>query len=174
MAIAVQEIYDEWNQDEQGIDMEYGGGGICDRISQAISDTIVSNIENVDIISGGHDGDDHAFVIAFDQNEAYLVDVPSSTYETGGGYSWEKIPDIIFTENDIVIGPVERSDIGFEEKLRSALGIKEDNRASRGQTAKGTTQSATGSALGPYKGSVGSKKKKQSPSVPKTSKSELI
>ena len=30
---AAQEIYDEWEQDNQGIDMEYGCGGICYEIS---------------------------------------------------------------------------------------------------------------------------------------------
>jgi hypothetical protein len=123
MAAAAQQVYDEWEQDEEGLDIEHGPGGICDRISQAITDVIVTNIGEVDILEGGQEGDDHAYIIAFNDSEAYMVDIPAGLYETGGGYSWQKIPDVEFTAHDVVVAPIDRADLALEEKISSALGL---------------------------------------------------
>jgi len=109
MAQAAQAVYDEWEQDEEGMDEEFGSGGICDQISSALASVIVTALEGVEIAEGGHDGDDHAWLIAYNHNEAYAVDIPHQMYEAGGGYSWTKVPDVQFTPEDVTIDsiPVE-------------------------------------------------------------------
>ena len=97
MAIAAQLIYDEWDG---------SGFGICDEIADAISDIIASHIADVEIDEYGHEGDDHAAVIASLGNESYVVDIPPSIYEWGGGYNWHKIPDVMFDIDDIVIAQI--------------------------------------------------------------------
>lgn len=103
MAQAAQEVYNAWEQDKDGIDEFLGGGGICDQISQAIGDVIVSSIHDANVTEGGTPGDDHAWTIVYNQTEAYGVDIACHTYERGGGYNWTKIPNVRFTPNDVSI-----------------------------------------------------------------------
>lgn len=105
MAFAAQKIYNSWEQDEDGMDFELGGGGICDQIANEISH-VVSRIPNAEITEGGHDGDDHSWIIVYTPMEAYGVDIACHIYEKGGGYSWQKIPNVHFTPNDISIWEV--------------------------------------------------------------------
>jgi len=112
MAQQAQEVYNDWEQDEEGLDPELGGGGICDRITQAIQDAIVNNIEAVEVTEGGEDGSDHSWVIAYSATEAYGLNIDPSVYEFGGGYSWTKVPDAVFTADDIEIFPIPREDLG--------------------------------------------------------------
>jgi len=109
MAQAVQAVLDTWDQDEEGWDEEFGFGGACDAISNAISELI--NMEGVEVLEGGHDGDDHSWIVVYDDKEAFDVDVPPSVYETGGGYSWRKTKDATVSPEDVIIYPVKRSDI---------------------------------------------------------------
>lgn len=117
MVRVAQEIYDGWDQDGDGVDIEYGCGGICDQISNAIGDLIVGAIDNSDSIPGGQDGDDHAWVIAKVGNEAFGVDIPPGFYETGSGYCWKKIPDVIFIEDMIDIYPINIEDLEEWDEL---------------------------------------------------------
>jgi len=100
IAQRAQIVYDNWVEDE--------GGGICDEIADAISSVLAH--EGIETTEGGHDGDDHAFVIAYDEVSSFAVDVPPQTYEIGGGYSWTKIPDVVFSPNDVIIAQVDRPD----------------------------------------------------------------
>lgn len=111
MAQAAQEVYNAWEQDEEGFDEEFGGGGICDQIEQALSGVIAENLEDAEIESGGQDGDDHAWVIVYNQREAYGVDIPPDVYEMGGGYKWTKIPDVTISPEDIYIFEIPLEDI---------------------------------------------------------------
>lgn len=101
---AAQHIYDEW---EGGNDPVYGSGGICDDISKAIGNLIVSRIPDADVFEGGQDGDDHAYVIAYKNGLSYIVDIPYSIYERGGGYNWSKIPGVKFIPRHVVIEPTD-------------------------------------------------------------------
>jgi hypothetical protein len=105
IAAAVQEVYDGW---EQGEDCDLGSGGICDLMAEAIGSVL--NNHNIDFTDGGQEGDDHAFVIAFDPTDAYVVDVPYHLYESGSGFSWTKIEGVIFSADDIEVVPVARPD----------------------------------------------------------------
>jgi hypothetical protein len=109
MAQAAQEIYDQW----QANDPEVGGGGICDEIARSLSDIIVSNLEGVEVTEGGQDGDDHAYIIVYNNSECFGVDIPYQVYERGGGYSWTKIEGVKFSPDHVVIFPLNRQDYDF-------------------------------------------------------------
>ena len=112
MAQAAQEVYDQWDDDY----VEFmGQGGICDEIAREIGDVIASSIYDVDIAEGGQEGDDHAWIIAYNNSEMYGVDIPHSLYEVGSGYSWQKIDGVIFSPNNIEIWPI--NDINREELI---------------------------------------------------------
>ncbi len=102
--IAAQNIYDSWDQSDEYI----GSGGICDEISSAIGDILSSN--GIDHTEGGHDGDDHSYLIAYNDQESYIIDIPYDIYERGGGYNWTKIEGVRFTPEDVIIAPVSRPD----------------------------------------------------------------
>jgi hypothetical protein len=106
---AAQSVLDEWQQDEEGFDEEYGTGGPCEFIAGAIGDVLAAEIEDIEFEEGGQDGDDHAFLVVsapFDTKE-YVVDIPPGVYESGGGYRWRKHADVVLDEDDIVIEPLE-------------------------------------------------------------------
>lgn len=117
LAHAAQAVIDEWQQDDEGVDEEFGSGGACDAVAQAMAG-VLGDIETME---GGHEGDDHAYLIAYDDNEAYVVDIPPGVYERGGGYSWRKIPNVQITEGDIVIDPINRRDIDPEMRENNAI-----------------------------------------------------
>jgi GNAT superfamily N-acetyltransferase/2'-5' RNA ligase len=108
MAAEAQKIYDAWDQNEAGEDPENGTGGICDEIAQAITGVVYDRVPiECSVTEGGQPGDDHAYVIVYMDNEfgkeVYAVDIPHNVYETGGGYSWKKIPGVVFTPDHVEI-----------------------------------------------------------------------
>ncbi len=112
IAAAAQEVYNHWEQDVDGIDITLGSGGICDQVLEAMGG-VVNSIPGVDVTDGGQDGDDHAYLVAYSQTEAYGVDIPPGVYETGGGYNWKKIPDVVIDASDVIIFPLNRADYEF-------------------------------------------------------------
>ena len=116
MAAAAQEVYDEWEPTEDF------SGGICDEVASALEGVINSNLERCSTRPGGWDGDDHANIIVGRGNEAYWVDINPDIYETGGGFIWEKIPDVIFSPDDIIIAETGTDeDFTDEDSLTEAL-----------------------------------------------------
>ena len=111
LATAAQGVLDEWIQDDEGFDADLGGGGPCDRVSEAMSGVIGNALEGVEILDGGQDGDDHAWLVVVSDSEAAGVDVPPGVYETGGGYNWKKIPDAQIEPADVAIWKIDRRDI---------------------------------------------------------------
>ena len=108
MIEAAQKVYDEWEPDERGEDPELGYGGICEKIGDALADVVVGNIGedelDYDIEIWGPEGDEHAFLIVYTKKEAWGVDIPAGLYEIHHGmYNWEKIPDVEFAPEDIII-----------------------------------------------------------------------
>lgn len=105
---AAQEVYNSWEQDPEEGDPELGFGGICDRVSQAITDVVIHKYPHLDVADGGMDGDDHAFPVFYNDTEAVAIDIPPHVYETGGGYSWKKREGVTVHPDDIVMYGVER------------------------------------------------------------------
>lgn len=119
-----QEVYDGWAQEDDGegnfVDPSLGAGGICDEIAREIENVIYEHINGVRCLEGGQDGDDHSYVVVTDGKELYDVDIPPSAYETGGGYSWKKIPDVIFSPKDVIISKLPKewlADMSFEDEV---------------------------------------------------------
>lgn len=108
---SAQCIIDDWEQDEEGFSEEFGHGGICDRVADSIGDILAEN--DIDFIYGGHDGDDHAYIIAYDQDDrtAFLIDIDPYAYEEGHGYVWKKRHGIELKVDDVIIEEVLFSDI---------------------------------------------------------------
>lgn len=102
MVEAAQAVLDAWVQVD-GVDEELGTGGACDRIAAAIADVVSEELGDVEEVMGGQDGDDHAFYIFFRDNESYMVDIPCSVYETGGGYTWRKREGVRLDVRDVLI-----------------------------------------------------------------------
>lgn len=111
LAQAAQAVVDEWVQDEEGFDEDLGAGGICDVVSQALSAVVGSSIPDVEMLDGGHDGDDHAWLIVVSGSEAAGVDIPPSAYETGGGYNWKKIHGAQIGPDDVAVWKIDRRDV---------------------------------------------------------------
>ena len=101
LARVSQEVYDGWEQDEDGHCEEFGYGGICDRIASEWESVICSRIKrNIDMDVFG---DGHAYLEVIDRDERCVIDLPAGVYEYGGGYSWTKIPDVKITKEDFYI-----------------------------------------------------------------------
>lgn len=102
MVAAAQKEYDEWVVDKDGNDAEVGGGGICHLIADELISALYKNgIHNCQSVCATHE--QHVYVVGQFKEGIYEIDIPYSIYETGGGYSWKKIPDITFNRNSIVI-----------------------------------------------------------------------
>ena len=106
IASAANKVLEDWQPDEEGFDEVFGGGGACDTICREINDVLIESLpDSVEIYDGGQDGDDHAWTIAYDgeSNKAYGVDIPPGTYETGAGYSWQKIEGAKVKPSDVQV-----------------------------------------------------------------------
>jgi len=104
---AAQQVYNEWAQDEKGWDEYLGTGGICQDVTDAFLEVLfhhdIMGVPFVPTI-----GENHVWAVADLKEGAYRVDIPAEVYETGGGYSWKKKPNVVFEEDDLII-----EDMGF-------------------------------------------------------------
>ena len=106
-----QEIYDSWDEDIE----VYAGGGICHLIADGFVEILSENFPDLASFTVSDPNEVHVYSAiinaSFEQLEdeteevfeIYYVDIHHSTYETGGGYSWKKIPNIIFDASDVSI-----------------------------------------------------------------------
>ena len=104
-----QKEYDNW--DEEDID-QYAGGGICHLIADAIVDVFYDN--GIDSFTISSDFEQHVYCVVRVKEGIYQVDIHHSIYETGGGFSWNKIPDIIFEPSDITIYMIDTDPNNWE------------------------------------------------------------
>lgn len=100
-----QSVYDDWDESE-----EYAGGGICHLIADEIS-AIFNNHGFESTTVSAQIGEQHVWCVVYWQfeeddeqiSQIYEVDISPYVYEQGGGYSWQKIPNVKFTEDDLEI-----------------------------------------------------------------------
>lgn len=98
IAAVAQRVYDKWDEDED----EYAGGGICHLIAEEIVDYL--NDRNIEAVPFSCSvGENHVMVAAKYGENAYIIDISPYVYETGGGYSWQKVPDVKFSPNDVTM-----------------------------------------------------------------------
>ena len=108
---AAQKQYDEWDQDEDGYDHEVGSGGIYHLIVDAMLDVL----NDFDATSLSLDSEVHVIGIVKLEEGVFELDVPYSLYEKGGGYTWKKIPNVVFEPSDIVISRISSDPEDFDE-----------------------------------------------------------
>jgi len=113
---AAQQCYDDWVLDDDGYDFEVGAGGICHLIADEFVDILNSNgYEAVSVNS--QIGENHVWSVVKMDDGVWEVDIPPYCYETGGGYTWEKIPDIKFDVDDVVINMLSSDPEDFRDYL---------------------------------------------------------
>lgn len=49
----------------------------------------------------------HVYVVAAFAEGVYEIDIHHSVYETGGGYTWTKMPGVVFEPNDVTISRLD-------------------------------------------------------------------
>lgn len=101
-AMAAQHVFDRW--------VEWPDG-CCDTIANEMCSIIAWEIPDVTVLDGSPEGDDHAYLIVYDDVDACGVDLPYYHYERGGGYSWQPLTDAEITPDMIVIWPIQRKDV---------------------------------------------------------------
>lgn len=110
LAAAAQKVYDDW--DEDNID-EYAGGGIC----HFIAEEMVSIFDNHDIeaasVSSSHE--QHVYAVIKVEEGVYTVDISYGLYERGAGFSWTKIPNVVFAPDFVDFYRVSVDPNDFEE-----------------------------------------------------------
>lgn len=116
LAAAAQAVYDEWTQDAEGNDEEYGAGGICHDIADAMVGVLDRHGIDSQSVSQSI-GDVHVYVIAKVKEGVYSVDIPPSTYERGSAYTWTKIDGVKFDANDIDISRIDANPDRFEDYI---------------------------------------------------------
>lgn len=104
-----QRVYDDW--DETDTDT-YAGGGICHLIAEAMANVLCEKAIDATTLSSSHE--QHVFVALQVAEGVYTLDIPWSVYETGGGFSWQKLPNVTFEERHLVWFQVSRDPLDFE------------------------------------------------------------
>lgn len=119
LARAAQMVYDSWDQDEDGNDEEYGGGGICHDIADAMAEVLEGyGVESKSVSASV--GDVHVFVVAKFAEGVHSIDIPPHIYERGSAYTWTKIPGVKFMPEDIDLYLVDKNPDNFEQYSESA------------------------------------------------------
>lgn len=95
---SAQKVYDEWEQDEEGYSEEYGSGGICDRVADEMSDTFSELNTSLDWESftmyDEYECHTDFYVVNHKTKDIIKVGLAPHYYESGGGYTWKKIPNV--------------------------------------------------------------------------------
>ena len=114
MVLEAQQAYDEWTQDDEGMDEVLGGGGICQDIAEKIA--TVLNLAGIEASTVSQQvGDQHVYVLAKLKDGVYEVDIPPRFYESGSGYVWKKKTGVVFDKSMIWVGKVSENPSDFEE-----------------------------------------------------------
>jgi len=103
-AKAAQEVYNEWEQDEEGYSEGYGSGGICDDIADKMCD-VIYEWTNYGCFTRYDEYACNTSIYVYDTEtkQLYNVDISPYNYETGGGYTWKKIPDVKFESSMVTV-----------------------------------------------------------------------
>ena len=93
---AAQQVYDDWDEEDRDT---YAGGGICHLIADVFSNILWDHKINSSTVSSSHE--QHVYVVAQFREGVYSIDLHYSYYETGGGFTWQKIPNVVLDPGDI-------------------------------------------------------------------------
>lgn len=92
---AAQKVYDSWDEEPD----VYFNGGICHLIADAICEVLGRLGVECATVSSSHE--QHVYVAGKFQEGVVTIDISPYTYETGGGFTWQKTPDVEFGKNDV-------------------------------------------------------------------------
>lgn len=122
IAKAAQNVYNQWEQDEEGVDEMYGSGGICDDIADAMCNA-VQNKTKYNCFHLYNEYECHTSIYVYDtlNKKIYNVDIPPHVYEKGYGYNWKKIKDVTFSLNDVKI-----TELDYEDYIDDKGNIKDE------------------------------------------------
>lgn len=108
-AAAAQRIYDDWDQDADGMDAELGTGGICDLIADAIVAHVHESLEgDIRAASKPLNDEQHVNVSIAVQEGVFEIDIPHRLYEYGSMFTWTKRPDVRFSSEDVTFSCLSR------------------------------------------------------------------
>ncbi len=110
LAAAAQKVYDDWDENED----EYAGGGICHLIADAMVDVLSAAGIEAQSVSAAV-GEVHVFVVAKADDGVFSIDIPPGTYETGGGYTWKKIPGVTIDARDVLVDRLSADPDDFDQ-----------------------------------------------------------
>lgn len=109
----VQAVYDAWEQDADGFDEMYGGGGICDDVAGALVDALQA--AGFEAATLHYEQDNHTVALAQMQGRTVEVDIPLHLYESGSWYSYKKKLGVRFTTAHITV--VDLGDLTLFDQL---------------------------------------------------------
>jgi len=116
MVQVAQAVYDAWEQDDKGMDVELGSGGICQDIADGISEILNSN--RIDAASVDQlIGETHVYVVAKCKEGVFRVDIDPNFYESGNVNKWTKTLNVTFVPNMVYIGKIDNDPNKFEEYI---------------------------------------------------------
>ena len=104
-----QEEYEVWDEEDE----DYAGGGICHFIADNFCEVLDNSGITCGTVSSEHE--QHVYVVAQFKEGVYSIDLHYSYYETGGGYSWSKIPNVVLHPDDIYFYKISIDPREFEQ-----------------------------------------------------------
>ena len=111
MADCAQEVYDSWDQDADGVDVEFGTGGICDYIAEDTMSKLFQE-DGEDCFMFRTEDPNHCSIIVEYAGKHYHMDIPYSAYELyEGPYQFTKIEGVTFTPEDVQVWEASPEDI---------------------------------------------------------------
>lgn len=116
MAVAAQQAYDQWEQDDEGIDEMLGGGGICQDVAEEIAGILSMAGIDAGTVSASV-GDQHVYVLAKLADGVYEVDIAPGFYESGSGYRWKKRLGVKFDPSMISVFRISGNPGDFEAMM---------------------------------------------------------
>jgi len=105
LARAAQKVVDAWAQDAEGVSEEYGVGGVCDDVAEAMCDVMARR--RIDCRTHHWADDNHTNCLVVVDGAVWEVDVPPRVYETGAWYRYRKVEDARIAATDVTIVPLE-------------------------------------------------------------------
>lgn len=114
MVHAAQKVYDEWEQDKEGVDPELGAGGLCQDVAEAMAGVLNEHGVDASTVSSSV-GDQHVWVVARAKDGVYTVDIEPRVYETGSGYVWRKRPGVVLKPQDIDVTLIDSDPAKYDE-----------------------------------------------------------
>ena len=107
LAAIAQKVYDDWQQDEEGVDDELGTGGICHIIADEMLDILYDH--KIYNLTTQCTDQPHVYLVGKFKEGIFTIDIPYYVYESGAAFTWKKKPDVKFDESHVEIYQLDSS-----------------------------------------------------------------